>query len=104
MGRSIEEIKEALKVIGKLNHHPGLQVRPVDVPRISPDILVDYSDDGDGYTVKLARGNTPRLRISPQYRELMRTKRPTRMQWNSSQLNGRSYCDHRCYSPAARDC
>ncbi len=73
-GRSIEDIKAALLVIGKLNHHPGLLIQPNDVPRISPDILIDYSDDGDGYTVRLARGNTQRLRISAQYREMLQDK------------------------------
>jgi RNA polymerase sigma-54 factor len=73
-GHSIEEIKAALKIIGKLNHHPGFLVRPVDVPRISPDIIVDYSDSGDDYTLRLARGNTPQLRISPHYREMLQDK------------------------------
>ena len=68
--RSAEEIKTALKTIGKLNHHPGLLVRPVDVPRVNPDILVDYAEDFDGYVVRLARGNNPRLGISPQYRAM----------------------------------
>lgn len=73
-GRSIEEIKDALKIIGKLNHHPGLLAQPSDVPRISPDIIIDYSDDGDGYTVRLARGNTQRLRVSAQYRDMLQDK------------------------------
>lgn len=73
-GRSIEEIKDALKVIGKLNHHPGLLVQPDDVPRISPDILIDYTDDGDGYTVRLARGNTPKLRISNHYKRMLQDR------------------------------
>lgn len=72
--RSIDDIKAALRVIGKLNHHPGLLVQPSDVPRISPDIIIDHSDDCDGYTVRLARGNSPRLRISPQYREMLQDK------------------------------
>ncbi len=73
-GVSIEEIKAALKVIGRLNHHPGLLVQPSDVPRISPDIIIDYSDEGDGYTVRLARGSAPRLRISQQYRDMLQDK------------------------------
>ncbi len=71
---SIEDIKEALKVIGRLNHHPGLLVQPTNVPRISPDIIVDYADEGDGYTLRLARGNSPRLRISAQYRQMLQDK------------------------------
>ena len=73
-GRSIEEIKEALKLIGTLNHRPGLQVRPSDVPRISPDIIVDYADEGDAYTVQLARGSSPRLRISAHYRRILQDR------------------------------
>lgn len=73
-GRSIDEIKEALKIIGKLHHHPGLLVQPDDVPRIAPDIIVEHNEDGDGYTVRLARGSTPRLRISPQYRRMLQDR------------------------------
>jgi RNA polymerase sigma-54 factor len=73
-GRSIEELKAALEVIGKLNHHPGLLVTPSDVPRISPDIIVDYVEEGDGYAVRLTRGNSPRLRISSRYRRMLRDK------------------------------
>lgn len=73
-GREIDDIKAALKKIGRLNHHPGLLVQPSNVPRIAPDILIDYSDDGDGYTVRLARGNSPRLRVSAAYREMLQEK------------------------------
>ena len=40
----------------------------------SPDIIVDYEEDGDGYTVRLARGSSPRLRISNQYRRMLQDK------------------------------
>ncbi|MCK6455786.1 MAG: RNA polymerase factor sigma-54 [Phycisphaerae bacterium] len=75
LGRPIEEIKEALAVLGKLHHHPGLLISPTEVPRISPDIIVDYAENGDGYTVRLARGNTPRVRISSQYRQMLEERR-----------------------------
>jgi RNA polymerase sigma-54 factor len=70
-GRSIEDLKEALKLIGRLSHHPGHVVSTVDVPRVTPDVIIDYSDEGDGYVVRLARGSSPRLRISRQYREML---------------------------------
>lgn len=69
--RSVEEIRAALQRIGKLNHHPGLVYRQEDVPKISPDIIVDYAERGEGYTARLAKGSTPRLRISSQYREIL---------------------------------
>lgn len=73
-GRGIEEIKQAVELLGKLNHRPGLFVGRDDTPRISPDIIVDYAEQGDGYTVRLARGSSPRLRISTKYREMLQDK------------------------------
>jgi RNA polymerase sigma-54 factor len=73
-GRSIEDIKTALGAIAKLNHRPGFLVRPDSVPRISPDIIVDFMEDGDGYTVRLSRGSSPRLRISTRYRQMLQDK------------------------------
>ncbi len=70
-GRSIEEIKQAVKNLGKLTPYPGSLVVDREVPRIAPDVIVDYAEDGDGYTVRLARGNSPRLRISEVYRQML---------------------------------
>ncbi len=72
--RSMEDIKAALKVIGKLNHHPGLLVQADTVHRISPDVIIDFNEVGDGYTVRLARGSSPRLRISAHYRRMLQDK------------------------------
>ena len=69
--RTVEEVRAAMQRIGKLNHHPGLVFRQEEVPKISPDIIVDYAERGEGYTARLARGSTPRLRISSQYREIL---------------------------------
>ncbi len=73
-GRSIDEIKGALKAVAKLEYRPGLLVQPAAAPRIAPDIIVDHAEDGDGYTVRLARGNSPRLRISSQYRRMLQDR------------------------------
>lgn len=70
-GKSIDEIKEALTALSKLHHHPGLLISSSDVPMVVPDILVEYAEDGDGYTVRLARGNNPRLRVSSQYQRML---------------------------------
>src|SRR5262249_34269461 len=66
-GRTIEDIKEAREFISRLHHHPGLLISPVDVPRVTPDVIVDYAEDGDGYTVRLARRSAARLRLSQHY-------------------------------------
>lgn len=70
-GKSIEELKEAVHNLGKLHPHPGYLVAERDVPHIMPDVIVDYADQGDGYTIRLARGSSPRLRISQAYRSML---------------------------------
>lgn len=69
--RGIEEIKQAVKNLGRLYPRPGALVVDRDVPPITPDVLVDYSEDTDEYVVRLARGNSPRLRISETYRQML---------------------------------
>ena len=75
LGCEIEEIKEAIRVISRLTPSPGLSVADREVPRITPDVIVDYADDGSGYTVRLARGNEPRLRISRKYLEMLKDRK-----------------------------
>lgn len=74
-GFSIAEVSAALDVIRKQLHpHPGRQVVDRSEPPIRPDVIVEYADTGGGLTVRLAKGNEPRLRISPQYLEMARSK------------------------------
>lgn len=74
-GRTIEELKEAVRRLGKLHPHPGYLVVDRNVPRVTPDVIVEYAEDGEGYTVRLARGNNPRLRISDTYRRMLQESR-----------------------------
>jgi RNA polymerase sigma-54 factor len=74
-GRSIEEIKQAVKNLGRLSPRPGTLVVDRDVPPITPDIMVELSEETDGYAVRLARGNNPRLRISETYRRMLADNR-----------------------------
>ncbi|RJP35933.1 MAG: RNA polymerase sigma-54 factor [Phycisphaerales bacterium] len=74
-GYSIGEIMEAIKVIRAWLHpHPGYLLVSRDVPPIRPDVIVEYAETGGGLTVRLARGNTPRLRVSPNFMDLARDR------------------------------
>ncbi len=70
-GRTIEDIKAAVKNLGRLYPHPGALVVDREVPPITPDVIVEYAEETDSYTVRLARGNSPRLRISETYRRML---------------------------------
>lgn len=78
VGCETEVINEALKVIAHLTPTPGLSVADREIPRIKPDVIVEYSDAGDGYTVRLARGNEPSLRISKRYLEMLKDRSQAR--------------------------
>jgi RNA polymerase sigma-54 factor len=74
VGCDTEEIKEAIRVLSRLTPTPGLSVVDRQVPRIKPDVIVEPADDGGGYTVRLAQGNEPRLRVSRQYLNLLKDR------------------------------
>jgi RNA polymerase sigma-54 factor len=78
-GYSLGEIGEAIKAMrATLNLHPGYLVGDRSLPRIRPDVLVDYAETGGGLTVRLARGNAPKLRVSDELVKLARTKSPNK--------------------------
>lgn len=74
LGCNIEEINEAIGVLTWLTPSPGLSVVDRQAPHIKADVLVDYAEDGQGYTVKLARGNDPRIRISNRYLKMLKDR------------------------------
>lgn len=71
-GSSIDQIKDAVARIAKLHPKPGYLIVEREAPRVMPDVIIDYADDGDGYIVRLARGNSPRLRISQTYEKMLK--------------------------------
>ena len=74
-GYSLGEIGEAIKAMrSAVCLHPGYLVGDRSVPRIRPDVIVDYADTGGGLTVRLARGNSPSLKISTNLAALARKK------------------------------
>jgi RNA polymerase sigma-54 factor len=78
LGVEIEDVKLAVAHIAKLHPRPGMLITEHEVPVITPDVIVDYDDATGGYEVRLDRGNTPRLRISPTIRRLLKASKNDR--------------------------
>ncbi len=78
LGVDLDEVKAAIQVISTLSLHPGTDVVERHQPPIVPDVIVEYSERDDQYEVRLARGNTRELRISPEFRELLERARGDR--------------------------
>ncbi|MBN1844880.1 MAG: RNA polymerase factor sigma-54, partial [Sedimentisphaerales bacterium] len=69
-GRSIAEIQEAVKMIGRLDLRPGLQIGRHETPYIIVDILVEYDEENDVYTARLNEGKSPNLKINTLYAQM----------------------------------
>jgi RNA polymerase sigma-54 factor len=71
-GRSIGEIKEAVKILSRLDPHPGLQVGARAANYIIPDVFVDYDEEDDAYTARLHERSSPNLRINSMYSKMLK--------------------------------
>lgn len=76
MSVDIGEINEAINAMrSSLCLHPGYLVGDRSVPPIRPDVIVEYADTGGGLTVRLARGNMPKLQIRDDVAAMARTRK-----------------------------
>ncbi len=71
----LEDVKGALAAFARLSLHPGLDVVDRRVPRVVPDVIVEYNEERDRYDVRLTRTNRRDLRISPEFRRLLERSR-----------------------------
>ncbi|MGD2093648.1 MAG: RNA polymerase factor sigma-54 [Phycisphaerales bacterium] len=67
MNCSIETINHAIERMSKLDTSPGLQVGRDQNHPITPDVIVDATNNSGQYSVYLADFNLPRLRINDDY-------------------------------------
>ena len=71
-GRTLEEIKQAIKNISRLDPRPGLQVSNGNATYIMPEIIIDYDEENDLYSARLTDGSTPILRINKMYGRMLK--------------------------------
>lgn len=68
----IEDVKKSVINLRQFHIHPG-RMLVSDVPRrVSPDVIVEFDEDEDVYTVRLTRGNLPEVQISPRYMKMVK--------------------------------
>ncbi len=70
---SVQEIKEAIATLGKLDPRPGRIIGQRAVPYIIPDAIVDL-DDNNNLVVTMRDGSTPALRVSETYRDMVKSR------------------------------
>ncbi|MHC4175483.1 MAG: RNA polymerase factor sigma-54 [Planctomycetota bacterium] len=67
MNCSIDAINHAIERMSKLDTSPGLQVSRDRNHPITPDVVVESSDNSGEYLVRLADSDLPRLRVNDYY-------------------------------------
>ncbi|MDZ7263740.1 MAG: RNA polymerase factor sigma-54 [candidate division KSB1 bacterium] len=72
---SLEDFKEILNIITRLNPKPGEGYQNVYETSITPDVIVQK--DGDEFKVILNDWNIPHLRINNSYKQLLLDKKKT---------------------------
>jgi len=74
LGVPIDEIKQAVERIRRLNPKPGAAISPRRTPPIIPDVRIAWDDELADYVVTIENGDTPQLYISRAYRRLVKRR------------------------------
>jgi RNA polymerase sigma-54 factor len=72
-GIHIDDIKEAIEHLRRLNPRPGARFAATNSQYVLPDLIVDANEQGE-YVVRLADDHTPQLAISRQYQKMLKNK------------------------------
>jgi len=67
MNCSMETINRAIERMSKLDTSPGLQIGRDQNHPVTPDVIVELSEDSDQYSVRLPDSNLPYLRVNHYY-------------------------------------
>jgi RNA polymerase sigma-54 factor len=67
MNCTMEDINLAIERLSKFDTSPGLQIGRNHNHPVTADVIVEYSEETNDYTVRLVEDGLPRLRISDDY-------------------------------------
>ena len=72
-GIPIEQIKEAIEHLRRLDPRPGARFAPESTQYVMPDLIVEANEQGE-YEVRLIDDHTPHLAISRYYQKQLKNK------------------------------
>ena len=70
----VDDLKDAIKNISRLDPRPGLQYGNQQANYISPEIIIDYDEENDLYSARLADGSMPILKLNSKYEEMLKNR------------------------------
>lgn len=72
MGITPERVEQLRSMLGRLNPWPGLEYSSGPPQYVTPDVIVEKNEDEDDYIVYLSNDSVPELRVSQQYRKMLK--------------------------------
>ena len=73
-GRSLDDLKDAVRRLGRLHPHPGKLIAKDDAPPITPDASIRFNDDIGDYDVEMSRDQASDLYIRQLYRKMLKQR------------------------------
>jgi RNA polymerase sigma-54 factor len=74
LGRSIDDIKDAVKGLRRLHAHPGKLISVDEAQPITPDAVIYYDEDTDKYEIKMTYDPAPSMYIRGTYRKMLKDR------------------------------
>jgi RNA polymerase sigma-54 factor len=74
LGRSIEDIKAAVRKLSRLHPHPGKQIGRDEAPPVTPDAIIYLDEDTGKYEIEMTNDPAPNLYISGMYRKMLKDR------------------------------
>jgi len=74
LGREIDEIKAAVRRLGRLDPHPGRRIGGADAPPITPDATIYFDPETGKYEIEMARDPSADISISQMYRKMLKDR------------------------------
>ena len=74
LGTTIEQVKQSVDRIRRLNPKPGAAISPRRTPPIIPDVRIAWDDEAGQYRVLIDGADLPELYISRTYRQMVKQR------------------------------
>ena len=74
LNRSIEELKAAVKRLGRLHPHPGKQIGIDEAPPVTPDAIIYRDEETGKYEIRMTHDPVQGLYIRGTYKKMLKDK------------------------------
>lgn len=74
LGRSIDDLKAAVRRLSRLHPHPGKQIGRDEAPPVTPDAVIYLDEDTGKYEIEMTHDASENFYISGMYRRMLKDR------------------------------